>query len=58
MTRIMTLEFENESGDIRSVSTLDRAKTVRAQPVVTGDVAPFFSLAGAPTDWQVSVSGQ
>ncbi len=54
----MTLEFENELGDIRSVSTLDRAKTVKAQPIVTGDLAPFFSLAGAPNDWRASVFGQ
>lgn len=54
----MTLEFENELGDIRTVSTQDRLRTVRVQPLVTGDLAPFFSLAGAPSDWRASVFGQ
>ncbi|MFD2935670.1 redoxin domain-containing protein [Spirosoma flavum] len=54
----MTLEFENELGDIRSVSTQDCPKTIRAQPLLTGDIAPFFSLSGAPNDWRASVFGQ
>ncbi|GAB3952326.1 hypothetical protein GCM10028805_34140 [Spirosoma harenae] len=55
----MTLEFENELGHIRSVtSALDRPKTVRKQPLQTGDQAPFFSLAGSSNDWRVSVFGQ
>lgn len=54
----MTLEFENELGDIRTVSTQDRLRTVRVQSLVTGDLAPFFSLAGAPSDWRASVFGQ
>lgn len=53
----MTLEFENELGDIRTVSTQERLRTIRMQPLVTGDLAPFFSLAGAPSDWRASVFG-
>ncbi|ADB40785.1 peroxiredoxin family protein [Spirosoma linguale] len=54
----MTLEFQNELGDIRSVTTLPRDKTVSVKPLLTGDMAPFFSLAGAPNDWRASVFGQ
>lgn len=55
----MTLEFENELGDIRTVtSTLNRPRTNRVKPLVTGDLAPFFSVAGAPGDWRASVFGQ
>lgn len=55
----MTLEFENELGHIRSVtSSLDRPKTARKQPLQSGDQAPFFSLAGSANDWRVSVFGQ
>ncbi|MBD2753169.1 peroxiredoxin family protein [Spirosoma validum] len=55
----MTLEFENELGDIRAVSsTLDRTRTERIRPLVTGDPAPFFSLAGAPNNWRASVFAQ
>jgi peroxiredoxin len=54
----MTLEFQNELGDIRSVTTQPRAKTVPVQPLLTGDLAPFFSLSGAPTNWRASVFAQ
>ncbi|GAB2528856.1 redoxin domain-containing protein [Spirosoma aerophilum] len=54
----MTLEFQNELGDIRSVTTQPRAKTVPVQPLLTGDLAPFFSLSGASTNWRASVFGQ
>ncbi|MBN8822696.1 MULTISPECIES: redoxin domain-containing protein [unclassified Spirosoma] len=55
----MTLEFENELGHIRSVtSALNRPKTARKSPLLTGDLAPFFSLTGAANDWRVSVFGQ
>lgn len=54
----MTLEFQNELGDIRSVTTQPRAKTVPVQPLLTGDLAPFFSLTGAPSNWRASVFGQ
>ncbi|RYF52982.1 MAG: redoxin domain-containing protein [Cytophagaceae bacterium] len=54
----MTLEFQNELGDIRSVSTQPRLKTVPVNPLKTGDLAPFFSLSGAPNDWRASVFGQ
>lgn len=54
----MTLEFQNELGDIRSVSTQSRAKTTPVKPLLTGDLAPFFSLTGAATDWRASVFGQ
>lgn len=55
----MILEFENELGDIRTVnSSLNRSRTTRVQPLGRGDVAPFFSLAGAPGNWRASVFGQ
>ena len=55
----MTLEFENELGDIRTVSsTLYRTRTERIRPLITGDLAPFFSLAGAPNNWRASVFAQ
>lgn len=53
----MTLEFENELGEIRSVNSLERDRTNRLQPLVTGDLAPFFSLTGAPNDWKASIFG-
>lgn len=54
----MTLEFENELGDIRSVSTQPRSKTTHVHPLKTGDLAPFFSLSGAPNNWRASVFGK
>lgn len=55
----MTLEFENELGDIRTVnSSLYRSRRERIKPLVTGDLAPFFSLAGAAGNWQTSVFAQ
>ncbi|GAB4035864.1 peroxiredoxin family protein [Spirosoma gilvum] len=55
----MTLEFENELGHIRSVtSALNRPRAERKKPLLTGELAPFFSLAGAASDWRVSVFGQ
>ncbi|UFH53998.1 redoxin domain-containing protein [Spirosoma sp. KNUC1025] len=55
----MTLEFENELGDIRTVDSKQyRSKTERIQPLVTGDLAPFFRLTGAPSNWQTSVYTQ
>lgn len=54
----MTLECQNELGDIRSVSTQPRAKTTPVKSLLTGDLAPFFSIAGAATNWRASVFGQ
>ncbi|GAB4027550.1 peroxiredoxin family protein [Spirosoma koreense] len=54
----MTLEFENELGHIRTVSTQERNRSIRLRPLVTGDLAPYFSLTGAPTNWRASVFAQ
>lgn len=55
----MTLEFENELGDIRTVnSSLYRSRKERVKPLVTGDLAPFFRLVGAAGNWQTSVFAQ
>ncbi|SOD94859.1 redoxin domain-containing protein [Spirosoma fluviale] len=54
----MTLEFQNELGDIRSITTQSRDKSVLVKPLLTGDTAPFFSLAGAPNNWRASDFGQ
>ncbi|GAB3035110.1 peroxiredoxin family protein [Spirosoma pulveris] len=54
----MTLEFQNELGDIRSVTTQARDKSILVEPLLTGDLAPFFSLAGAPTNWRASIFNQ
>ncbi|GAB3784685.1 hypothetical protein GCM10028818_44830 [Spirosoma horti] len=54
----MTLEFQNELGNIRIVRTQPRLKREPLNPLKTGDLAPFFSLSGAPYDWRASVFGQ
>jgi peroxiredoxin len=55
----MTLEFENELGEIRTVqSTQFRPRPSRVKPLITGNQAPFFSLSGAANAWKASVFGQ
>lgn len=61
----MTLEFVNEHGDIRSLTTKDRPspRLTYVRPLQTGDMVPYFNVAGALYDWQgfspdVATTGQ
>ncbi|GAB3504578.1 hypothetical protein GCM10027341_35110 [Spirosoma knui] len=51
----MTLEFENELGEIRSIVTKTRRAPVSVSPLTTGDTAPFFNLTGGSGDWRASL---
>ncbi|GAB3551467.1 peroxiredoxin family protein [Spirosoma fluminis] len=51
----MTLEFENELGEIRSIVTKPRQAHVSVSPLVTGDTAPFLNLTGGSGDWRSSL---
>lgn len=51
----MTLEMVNELGDIRGVVVKDRQPVERAQPLVTGELAPFFSLVDTTDSWQATL---
>lgn len=50
----MTLEFVNELGDIRPLTIKERSplRLTYVRPLQTGDVVPFFKVAGAMYDWQ------
>ncbi|UHG89960.1 peroxiredoxin family protein [Spirosoma oryzicola] len=50
----MTLQFQNELGDFRTVITKPRQSNTDVQPLKTGDIAPFFSLSGGSGDWKAS----
>ncbi|GAB2603493.1 redoxin domain-containing protein [Spirosoma areae] len=51
----MTLELVNEWGDIRGVVVKDRQPIERVRPLLTGELAPFFSLIGTTDSWQASL---
>lgn len=51
----MTLEFENELGEIRPLLVKTRQAAARLKPLVAGDLTPFFSLTGGTGNWQASV---
>ena len=55
----MTLEFVNELGDIRPLTVKERPqlRLTYVRPLQTGDVVPFFNLAGALYDWQGTTPG-
>lgn len=50
----MTLEFENELGEIRSLTSKPRLDAVALSPLKTGELAPFFSLAGSSGNWRTT----
>lgn len=51
----MTLEFQNELGDYRTIVSKPRKANADIQPLKTGDKAPFFSLSGGAGDWKASI---
>ncbi|MBD2705542.1 redoxin domain-containing protein [Spirosoma sp. BT702] len=51
----MILEMVNELGDIRGVAVKDRLPVERVKPLVTGELAPFFSLVNTLDSWQASL---
>ncbi|MFD2572045.1 peroxiredoxin family protein [Spirosoma soli] len=51
----MTLEFENELGEIRSYVSKPRQTNRDISPLVTGDTSPFFNLTGGSGDWRASL---
>ncbi|GAB3989642.1 hypothetical protein GCM10028807_14990 [Spirosoma daeguense] len=51
----MTLEMVNELGDIRGVVVKDRQPVERANPLVTGELAPFFTLINTLDSWQATL---